>query len=136
MSYISSFRQASFIGALMLTAGLASGCATTHDTPTSAMQAARLAIANAEEAGAAREASFELNRARDKYDAAEDAVENNNNLQGERLAEEATVLAELAYSRSEMLAAKRINDELQQTTEMFKEELNRQTRDSQTGGRS
>lgn len=134
MFQIPNIRQASLAGALLLLGGLVSGCATVREAPTAALQSARQAIANAEEVGAAREAPFELRRARDKYEAANDAVDNDELLQAERLAQEAAVLAELAYSRSEMLTAKRINDELQQTTDMFKEELNRQA--NQAGGKS
>lgn len=131
MFHVYALRQASLVGALLLLASLASGCATTRDAPTSALQSARQAIANAEQVGAAREAPFDLRRARDRYDAAEEAVDDENMLQAEWLAHEAAVLAELAYSRSQMLTAKRVNEELQQTTEMLKEELSRQR-----GGRS
>lgn len=125
MERMINFQRAWRMVVLASLAGLLAACASTPQRPTAALQSARQAISNAEEARAGEHAPLELRKARDRLAAANDAVDSDNMLAAERLAEEAAVLAELAFARSEMLTARRVNDELERTTEMFKEELQR-----------
>ena len=102
-------------------------CASTPQPPTGALQAAESAIANAEQARVADYASAELTVAREKLTASRAAVQNNQMLQAEYLAEESRVHADLAHARAEEMRAKAINDEMQKSIDTLKQEMNRTT---------
>ena len=82
---------------------------------------------SAEDARAAQEAPLELRKARERLKAANDAIENEDMESARRYAREAALLAELAAARTEMLSARRANKELENTTDMLKEEMQRGT---------
>lgn len=128
---IEKFSQAMRAGALAGALGLLAACASTPPPPTAALEAARQSIASAEQVRATEDAPLELSRAREKLDAANNAVDNENMLAAERLANEARVLAELAFARAEMADARRVNQEIARTTDVLREELQR---DRTTGG--
>lgn len=109
---------------LIAIAGL-SACASAPLPPTSELQAAELAIASAEQDQVADYALPELNEARKKLDAARVAVSNEDMLLATYLATESTADAQLASARAEMLKAKAVNDEMQQSIDTLKLELQR-----------
>ena len=109
-------------GLLMLTA-----CASTPMPPTEALQAAELAITNAEEARVADYASPELGEARAKLTAARTAIQQEKMVEAQRLAEQSRVDAQLATAKAEMLKAKTVNDEMLKNTSTLKQEMQRNT---------
>lgn len=128
----SGFRRGSVTTALAVGAALLAACAATPQPPVGALESARQAISNAEQVRAAEDAPLALMRAREKLTAANNAVDNENMLAAERLAVEARVLAEYALAKAELADARRVNEEIVQTTQVLREELQR---NSMTGGR-
>ena len=102
-------------------------CASVPLPPTEALQAAELAINNAEKARVADYASPELGSARDKLTAARSAVENEEMVLAQRLAEQSRVEAELAIAKADVAKAKQVNDEMKKSTESLKQEMQRNT---------
>ena len=113
------------LAATLVLSGMLAACASTPEPPTAEMQTARDAIESAEDARAAQEAPLELRKARERLKAANDAIENEDMESARRYAREAALLAELAAARTEMLSARRANKELENTTDMLKEEMRR-----------
>ena len=115
---------AGIVGALMLTAA----CASAPVAPTSSLEAARMAIANAEKADASHYAGAELDAARQKLLAANTAVSDNSQKSmslADRLAQEARVEAELASARTEAAKAAAVNRELTRGADALVEEMDR-----------
>ena len=102
-------------------------CASTPQPPTQALQAAEQAITTAERARVADYASLELNEARENLTAANNAVLANEMVVAERLAERSQVNAELASARTAMLKAKEVNDDMQESIDTLKVEMQRNT---------
>jgi len=100
-------------------------CATATTTPTEALHAASLAIANAEQARAAEYAPAELGQARDELAAARTAVQQEQMVVAKRLAEQSRAGAELASARTAAAKAKAVNDETRKSTEAIKQEMQR-----------
>lgn len=100
-------------------------CASAPQPPTEALQAAELAIANAEQARVADNASPELGQARDNLTAARAAVQREDMIAAARLAEQSRANAELASAKAEMVKAKAVNDEMRKSTEALKQEMQR-----------
>lgn len=115
-----SWRLAGAMAGLLTLAACAS-----MPPPTEALQAAELAIANAEQARVADYASPELGTAREKLSAARTAVEQKKMAQAKRLAEQSRVDAELALAKAEAAKAQAVNDEMQKSTETLKQEMQR-----------
>jgi Domain of unknown function (DUF4398) len=117
-----------FIGlgaiALILMLG---GCASKPIAPTQKIQAAELAITNAEQARVADYSSTELTSAREKLVAARAAVVREDMLSAARLAEQAKVEADLATARAATLKAKAVNDEMKKSNSVIEEEMQRNT---------
>ena len=103
------------------------GCATPPAPPTEALQAAESAISNAEQARVADYASVELSTARQKLASANTAARNDQMVQAEYLAIEARTHAELALARAEERRAKAVNDDMQKSIDVLKEEMKRAT---------
>ncbi|MWV17380.1 DUF4398 domain-containing protein [Pseudomonas sp. L-22-4S-12] len=122
-----------FPGALalsLLAAGgglLLSACAERPLPPSQALQAAESAISNAEQARVADYASPELGVAREKLAAANAAVQQEQMLLAEHLAEQSRVEAELALAKSQAARAKMVNDEMLKSTDSLKQEMQRNT---------
>jgi hypothetical protein len=114
------------VGLLVLAA-----CASSPKAPTEELQAADLAIANADQAGVVQYASPELAEAREKLAAARVAVQAKKMDFAQRLAEEARVDAELATAKGEAAKAAAVNDELRKNTHVLKQEMNRKIGDPQ-----
>lgn len=106
---------------------LLSACAAQAVPPNQALQAADSAISNAEQARVADYASPELGVARDKLAAAKVAVQREDMLLAERLADQSRVEAELALAKSQATKAKVVNDEMQKSTNSLKQEMQRNT---------
>lgn len=106
---------------------LLSACAAQAVPPNQALQAADSAISNAEQARVADYASPELGVARDKLAAAKAAVQREDMLLAERLADQSRVEAELALAKSQATKAKVVNDEMQKSINSLKQEMQRNT---------
>jgi hypothetical protein len=106
-------------------------CATPPVPPTEALQAAESAISNAEQARVADYASAELTMARQKLASANTAARNDQMVQAEYLAIESRTHAEVALARAEELKAKAVNDDMEQSIETLKQEMQRATGASQ-----
>ena len=93
--------------------------------PTEALQAAQLAIGNAEQARAAEYAPAELSMARQELASARTEVERQNMIFALRLAEQSRAGAELASARTEASKATAVNAEMQKSTDAMKQEMQR-----------
>lgn len=102
-----------------------SACATAPQPPTQALQAAESAIESAEQDRVADYASAELRQAREKLSAARTEVRNEQMVKARYLAEESRVHAELAAAQAEEIKAKAVNDEMQNSIDTLKQEMNR-----------
>lgn len=111
--------------AAIATALALSACASAPLPPTQALQAAELAIANAEKARVADYASPELSQARDKLASARTAVEQEQMEMALYLAEQSRVDADLASAKAEVVKAKTVNDEMKKSIETLKQEMQR-----------
>jgi hypothetical protein len=115
---------AGFAGVLMLSA-----CASTPPPPTASLQAARQAIANAEQVEAGRYASGELGEARTKLASADTAVSEQKMTVAARFADESRADAELASAKTADVKAKAVNDEMTRSTGTLVEEMQRNSGD-------
>ena len=113
-------RTAGLSGVLLLAA-----CASAPPAPTARLQAAQLAISNAERADAGRYAAAELSEAREKLASADTAVKDQRMILAGRFAEESSVEAELASAKAADFKAKAVNDEMARSTDSLVEELQR-----------
>ncbi len=116
-----SIGAAGLMGSLMLIAA----CASTPPAPVSAMDAARVAITNAEKAEANRYAGAELGEARQKLALADSAVRDESMVQAEQLAQQARVQAELASARTAAAKAADVNKEMERGADALSEEMQR-----------
>ena len=119
------------VGRALITVGLTAilmlvgACASTPPAPESALDAARVAISNAEKADAGRFAGAELGEARDKLALADTATRNENMVVAERLARESKVQAELASARTAAAKAASVNEEMGRGADALAEEMQR-----------
>lgn len=118
---VSIRRYAALAGGLLVLAA----CASVPMPPTEALKAAEQAIATAEKARVADHASPELGQAREKLAAANLAVQKEDMVVAQRLAEQSRADAELALARSDAAKAKTVNDEMKTSTEAMKQEMQR-----------
>jgi hypothetical protein len=114
---------AGLTGVLMLAA-----CASTPP-PTASLQAAQLAISNAERTDASRYAPGELGEARTKLASADTAVKEQKMTMAERFAEESRAEAELASAKTADVKAKAVNHEMTRSTDTLVEEMQRSSGD-------
>ena len=112
---------AGLMGVLMLLAA----CASTPPAPDSALDAAKVAISNAEKADAGQFAGAELGEAREKLASADSAVREENMIAAERFAQEARVQAELASARTASAKAAAVNKEMERGADALTEEMQR-----------
>lgn len=115
------FVTACLAGILMLFGA----CASTPPAPDSALDAAKVAISNAEKAEAGRYAGAELGEAREKLALADNAVREENMVVAERFAQESQVQAELASARTAMAKATAVNKEMELGADALTEEMQR-----------
>lgn len=114
-------RIAGLAGTLLLM----SACASAPPAPDAAIDAAKVAIANAEKADAGHHAGAELGEARQKLASADDAVTDENMILAERFAQESRVQAELASARTEAAKAAAVNKEMERGADALSEEMER-----------
>lgn len=117
-----SFLRSAFALATLLALG---ACASTPEPPNQAIQAAELAIAAAEQARITDSSSVELGSARSKLREARVAVNDENMVLAERLADESRVDAELASAKAELSRARVVNEKTKAGTETLKQEMQR-----------
>jgi hypothetical protein len=106
------------------------GCASLPP-PTASLQAARLAISDADRAEAGRYASAELGEARTKLASADSAVAEQKMTMAERLANESRTEAELASAKTANVKAEAVNDEMKRSTNTLVEEMQRNSGEKQ-----
>lgn len=103
-----------------------SGCATAPPVaPTESLEAARDAIASAEQNDARQYAGSELDEARQQLERAEAAVSDERMADARRYAERAKVAAELASAKADAAKAAEINRQIRRSAEALKEEMRR-----------
>lgn len=119
-----------FTGALMLvTSASFVACASTPPAPTASLEAARLAIANAEQVDASRYAGEELGEARTKLASADTAVQEQRMVMARQFAEESRADAELASAKTGAVKAQAVNAEMTRSTSTVVEEMQRSSGD-------
>ena len=121
-------RRAGATAGLLATTLMMVACASAPVAPTSSLEAARVAISNAERADAGSHAAAELDRARQKLRRADEAVAGkteNEMRRAERLAQEAQLEAELALARTDAAKAAAVNQQLSSGVDALTEELKR-----------
>ncbi|MDP3282673.1 MAG: DUF4398 domain-containing protein [Nitrosomonas sp.] len=106
-------------------------CATVPQPPNQELAAAETAINSADQARVVDYASAELQEARTKLAAARAAVQQEKMILAQQLAEQSRVDAELALAKAEAIKAKEINDEMMKSTDVMKQEMQRNTGDKQ-----
>ena len=111
--------------AVALMGMLITACASAPPAPDSAMDAAKVAISNAEKAEAGQFAGAELGEARDKLALADSAVHEENMVVAERFAQESRVQAELASARTAAAKAAAVNKEMERGADALTEEMQR-----------
>jgi hypothetical protein len=99
--------------------------------PTSNLQAAQQAIANAERVDAASLAAVELGEARSKLNAANQAVADEKMIAAAQFADEARAEAELAAAKTTAAKAVAVNQDIKKSTATLVEEMQRKTGDKQ-----
>jgi len=104
-------------------------CASTPPAPTSQLQAAQLAISNAERTDAGRYAAGELGEARAKLASANAAVLEERMVAAAQLADQSRVEAELALARTAAAKAAAVNEETKRSTKTLIDEMQRNTGD-------
>lgn len=111
--------------ALLLTgaAVILTACASAPLAPTAELQAAELAISNADRAQVVRYTSTELNTARNELAAAKSAVATKNMVQAKQLATQAQLSAELAIAHAELVKAQAVNKDMQQSIQALEQEI-------------
>ena len=107
------------------------GCASVPQPPAQELQAAELAITGADQAGVVDYASLELNQAREKLAAARLAVQQEDMVLAQRLADESRTSAKLASAKTASLKAAEINAGMQKSIDALKQEMQRNTGTSQ-----
>ena len=98
--------------------------------PTSNLEAAKQAIANAERVDGATLAGLDLGEARAKLASAEQAVQKKEMIEGAQYADEARVSAELSAAKAGAVKAKAVNADIKRATASLVEEMQRKTGDN------
>lgn len=120
-------RHAALPMAAMLAGLLTLGACASAAPPSENILAAEMAIANAEQSRAAENAAAELAEAREKLVSAKAAIKEDKMVIGSRLAEQARVDAELATAKNNAVKAMAVNAEMQKSSEILKQEMQRNT---------
>ena len=115
------------LAAVSLTAVLVlvSACASAPLAPVASLDAAKVAILNAEKADAGHFAGAELGEARQKLALADSAVSKEAMIQAERFAQQSRVQAELASARTAAAKAAAVNKEMERGADALTEEMER-----------
>jgi len=110
--------------AVALIAAAAAACSSVPP-PNDQLARARSAVDQAAAAGAVDGAPAELAAARDKYARAEQAVQAKDNVLARELAEESEADAQLAISRAQVSKSRRALSEVQESTRVMQQEIDR-----------
>jgi hypothetical protein len=113
------------VAALLGGAALLAACATSETVEH--MTEARVALADANGAGAGQYAPAVLKSAADKMDAAERAMASNDYVAAQKLAEEAAVEARLAAATARAEKAQQAANAVQENLRILREEIERKT---------
>jgi hypothetical protein len=124
---ISRRRFRIILPALLLFAGAAIAA---PPIPATNLQAAQLAIANAERVDAATHAGVELGEARGKLAAAQTAVQQKKMVVAQQYADEARAEAELAAAKAGAVKALAANEDIKRGTATLIEEMQRKSGDT------
>lgn len=122
MSSATRSGSAFFVVATLLLGGIA-GCASTGDRPDRELAAAEVTIEQAQQSGAGRYGSMELGAAQQKLAAARAAVQRDDMHTARRLAEEASLDAELASATARNRKARSAVDEINETIDVLRDEI-------------
>jgi hypothetical protein len=122
-----SVRQSQCGGIALAALLMLAGCASPPPVPHAALQSAEQAISHAEQARVGEYAATELAEARTKLTAAHSAAHDREMVLARRLAEQSQLMAELAVARAEAAKAKEVNDEIEESIEAMKQEMERDT---------
>lgn len=101
---------------------LLAACSSAPEAPAAELQAAEIAISNAERAQVIRYTGTELNTARSELAAAHAAVTANEMPQARRLALQSQLNAELAIARAQLHKARTVNQDMLQSIEALQQE--------------
>lgn len=104
------------------------GCATQKVSYIESITSADLSVKAAENNNAALYAPMELKLARDKVDAAKEAVEKEEFVKAKRLADEAIMDAKLAEAKAASEKTKKITQEMRDSIETLRREIDRKQR--------
>ena len=110
--------------ALLTGTALTAGCSTVQP-PREKMGAAEMAIQQAEISKAPQYAGAELRMAQDKLEQAKRAMDDERYQDARRLAEQASVDAQLASSRAQSVEAQQVVDDMRETIESLRQEAAR-----------
>ncbi len=113
---------AALAGALMT-----AGCASSPPAPTAQLEAARKAIASAEQAEAGSHAGTELAQARTKLASANTAVQQEEMIAAAQLADQSRAEAELALAKTAAVKAQAVNDDMNSSNSALVDEMQRTT---------
>ncbi|WP_227509498.1 DUF4398 domain-containing protein [Ferrovum myxofaciens] len=122
--YIKSNQILRRIGVIMGAAILVAGCASIPP-PTAQMAISKTAVSNASSAGGTEYAPLQIKSAKEKLDAAEQAMVAKNYVLAKQLAEEAQVDAELAVAMARSNQAKKAADAVQEDSRALHQEIDR-----------
>lgn len=111
---------------LLAVFGLAA-CGTKYPPPDSQVTMATSAIGQAESMGAYESAPVELKAARDKLSQARQAMQAEDNLTAQRLAEQAMVDASLAQAKARTAKSQKAVEELKEGIRILQEEVDRKS---------
>ena len=120
------FSKAYVISTVAFASLVLAACASTPP-PNTQITAAESAISHAEQAQVADYASPELVEARKNLAAAKAEIAAKNMTIAARLAQKAELNADLAAAKASAVKAKAVNDEMQKSTTVIKQELQRNT---------
>jgi|SRR5580658_9216316 hypothetical protein len=121
----SNLRRPGRQAALGLASVFALGACASAPPPTASLQAARVAIASAEQADAGHYAPGELSEARAKLESAQGAVQDQKMIVADQYAKESSAEASLATAKAAEAKAKAVNDEMRQSTATLIQEMQR-----------
>lgn len=115
--------RALLLAAVVLALG---ACASAPPAPVDAIQAAEIAISNADKENAAEFAPLEMRSAREKLAAARVApTDDDSAANSRRLADEARADAELATARAAAAKASAVNEDLKKSNQTLRQETQR-----------
>jgi hypothetical protein len=115
------WRKGGTLGAGLTALGMLAACSSTP-APVGEISAAQTAVTAAEQADAAQHAPAELDRARDKLVRAQAAMQDDDNEDARRLAEQALVDARLAEARARAEVARENAEKVQSSVDELRSE--------------